>query len=240
MDHHPTGDPLTGHGHSLLADRRRVEEATFPDRRTGEPAIDAPPKLNEAAPALRPAMLSSGPHSIRLLGRDDRGLLGDLYAHGPNTLLVEPLAIPDDRFFDWLYALLWSLPMVLECDGRPVGVAFTIDPNVQSLNSRLVTLCVDPEACAPVVALYVRHLFWSFPLHRLYAYRPDLADLAAYGGLLRACGFIQEGLLRQHRASGGTGTDVFLYGLVRPEFDAWCDGHRPEWSLRPPAPADET
>lgn len=168
---------------------------------------------------------------MRLLTRHDGALLHELYTSGANMALVEPLAIPNDSFFIWIFGQLWSLPMVLSSGGQPVAVAFTMDPNLQSLNARLVALCADPGACHQVLALYVRHLFWSFPLHRLYAYCPRSPEVAAYGDLFADAGFAAEGCLKEHRTVGGEPADVDMFGVLRDDFERWSRLHHPELSL---------
>lgn len=181
----------------------------------------------------RRPVLSSGADAVRLLSAADRDLVSSLYVLGANPLVVEPLAVQSGTFLDWLHNQLWSLPMALTRAGEPVGVAFTLGANVQNLNARLVVLATDPGLCSRLLPLYVRHVFWSFPVHRLYAQFPSDPAVAGYAELFRASGFAAEGVLKEHQGMAGRYHDVLLFGLVRPDFERWCADHEPALALAP-------
>jgi RimJ/RimL family protein N-acetyltransferase len=77
------------------------------------------------------------------------------------------------------------------------------------------------EAVKPL-AVYVRHVFWSSPLHRVYVQLPLLAGATAYIRLLLGSGFQQEGVVRGHAYVDGRPRDVAVIGLLRRDFEAWC------------------
>jgi len=179
----------------------------------------------------RRPVLSSGRDAIRLLSAVDRELVSSLYVVGANPLVVEPLAVTSGTFLDWLHNQLWSLPMALTRAGEPIGVAFTIGANVQNLNARLVVLARDPGLCTKLLPMYVRHVFWSFPVHRLYVQSPSDPSVAAYVELFRASGFLAEGCLKEHQGMAGRYHDVLVFGLLRPDFERWCAEHEPALDL---------
>ncbi len=182
----------------------------------------------------RRPVLSSGPDALRLLSAADRDLVSSLYVAGANPLVVEPLAVTSGTFLDWLHNQLWSLPMALTRVGEPVGVAFTLGANVQNLNARLVLLARDPVLCTKLLPMYVRHVFWSFPVHRLYVQCPGDPSVAPYAELFRSSGFAAEGCLKGHQGMAGRYLDVLLFGLLRPDFERWCAEHEPALALARP------
>jgi len=88
----------------------------------------------------------------------------------------------------------------------------------------------DPAGCQTALALYVRRVFWSHPLHRLYAVLPGrLPQSRGYEDLLRECGFVNEGTLVGHLMVKRRLLDLDVFGLLRSEFDDWCRQREPHW-----------
>jgi RimJ/RimL family protein N-acetyltransferase len=114
---------------------------------------------------------------------------------------------------------------------RVVGAAATRNRNQQSQNLQLIGLFVRPAGVGAALAMYVRHLFWTMPLHRVYAQFPAVAGAAGRERLLRGAGFAYEGRLAGHALIGGRPRDLLCYGLLRRDFDRWCLENEPRLAL---------
>jgi hypothetical protein len=125
----------------------------------------------------------------------------------------------------------WSLPLAIARGDELAGFATTALPSVQALHASVAALFVDPSTARVPLAMYLRHLFWSFPLRRLHTQLPDLDLTREYVDLLTSVGFVVEGRLRDHATVGGQTFDVVALGLLRPDFEAWCAEHEPRLSL---------
>lgn len=147
------------------------------------------------------------------------------------------LELPDDA--DSIAALLaevtrqpWSLPLAAIRGDECIGVATSALPNLKALHAGFTALFVDPATATTATAMCVRHLFWTFPLRRLHAQVPDLDLTREYIDLLTGIGFQLEGRLVDHLQVGGQTFDTVMLGLLRTDFDDWCDANEPRLSLR--------
>jgi hypothetical protein len=125
----------------------------------------------------------------------------------------------------------WGLPMLCLRDGRPVGWVITGLSNVRALNAFLLAVFLEPSEATLALALCVRHLFWNFPLHRLYTQFPLIPAATSYRRLYTRAGFQEEGVMLQHAVVAGQSSDVVVFGLLRGEFDAWAAANEPRLSL---------
>jgi len=114
---------------------------------------------------------------------------------------------------------LWSTPMTCWAGGQPQGLLFNVQTDVGSLNTRIVALLRDPLAHRQALALYARHLLWSYPLHRLYAEVPVTSS--RWRDAFGATGFIEEGRLIEHTLLAGERHDVIVFGMLRRDFERW-------------------
>jgi hypothetical protein len=105
---------------------------------------------------------------------------------------------------------------------KPVGAAATKQRNLRSLNLHLICFFADPVRAALPLAAYVRHLFWSQPLHRVYSQLPMVGGATAYVRLLKGVGFQEEGMVRGHAMVGGRPRDLVVLAVLRREFESWC------------------
>ena len=173
----------------------------------------------------RPLLELDG-YSLRRLGSADLPFVQELYNSGSNRLLIE---LPEGleaalAFLQQLEQQPWSLLMVAEHDKTPVGVAATGLTNLVSLNTFLLSMFQKPDQATLPLALYVRHMFWNFPLQRMYVQFPILDETESIATLYESVGFQREGAMRQHQAIGGTRHDVAVYGLLREDFDRfWAE-----------------
>ncbi|MEP6753075.1 MAG: GNAT family protein [Candidatus Dormiibacterota bacterium] len=103
-----------------------------------------------------------------------------------------------------------------------VGAAATTMRDQRSLNLQLICFFKQPERAVKPLAAYVRHLFWSAPLHRVYVQLPLVAGATSYVHLLTGAGFQHEGVVRGHGFIHGRPRDVAVIGLLRRDFEAWC------------------
>ena len=121
----------------------------------------------------------------------------------------------------------WTLPLAAVRDGECLGVVTTALPNVKSLHANVTALFADPETARLPLAMCVRHLFWNFPLHRLYVQIPDMDLTREYVDLFTSVGFEVEGRLVDHALVGGRPFDMVALGLLRADFERWCGEHEP-------------
>jgi hypothetical protein len=181
---------------------------------------------------LKPALVNRGDAAIRMMTQSDAPLVVDLLLANRNRALFEGLVEHPGLIEGFLSALEqdpWALPMVGTIKSTPVAALFNVRTDFQNLNTRLVPVLADLVAGADVLRLYVRHLFWTLPVQRVYA--QFLADLAEYEAVLCATSFKKEGILVEHQIYAGSRRDVAVFGLLRADFETWCDEHDPELSL---------
>lgn len=116
----------------------------------------------------------------------------------------------------------FRLPFICSHGHETVGVAATTLRNQRSLNVQLICFFKEPSASSLPLAIYVRHIFWTLPLHRVYVQIPLITGAHEYIDLLKRVGFIDEGVVRSHALIDGETYDVAALGLLREEFEAWC------------------
>ncbi len=116
---------------------------------------------------------------------------------------------------------------ILELDGyawrRPTRADRAALEELSALgpHAGLFNLPGPGEASHPL-AIYVRHLFWSQPLHRVYVQFPVAEDATDYIDLLKRAGFVDEGVVTGYALVRGQPSDVAVLGILRREFEAWC------------------
>ena len=177
-------------------------------------------------------ILELGDFSIRALGAEDFGLVRALQPSTPADIFELPESDHAFRaFIADLGAKPWSLPFVCLRAAVPIGVCFMSVAQLKNLNAYLVAVFSDPADAAVPLALYIRHAFWSFPLHRLYAHVPALAAAIAHAEALARVGFKHEGVLAAHVPSPDGPQDAIVLGLLREEFNVWCAQNQPALAL---------
>lgn len=122
-------------------------------------------------------------------------------------------------------------PMICTREGVVVGAAATTNHDHRSLNVRLLCFFADPRAAVRPLAVYVRHLLWSSPVHRVHVQIPLLAGAEDYVALARGVGFVEEGTVRAYALIDGRPHDVMALGLLREEFTTWCETNEPRLTL---------
>ena len=177
-------------------------------------------------------ILELGDFSIRALGAEDFALVRALQPSTPADIFELPESDHAFRaFIADLGAKPWSLPFVCLRAAVPIGVCFMSVAQLKNLNAYLVALFSEPDAAAVPLALYIRHAFWSFPLHRLYAHVPALPAVIAHIETLVGVGFKHEGVLAAHVPSPDGPQDAIVLGLLREEFNVWCAQNQPALAL---------
>jgi RimJ/RimL family protein N-acetyltransferase len=170
--------------------------------------------------------------SIRALTIQDIDALRRLRDVTPAELFALPGSVAElGAFIEGLGKKAWSMPMICSRDGEPVGLCLMSMAQLKNLNAYLVALFAEPASSTVSLALYMRHAFWSYPLHRLYTQLPVTPALRPHAELFARAGFMREGVLVKHVAAPDGPIDAESFGLVRGEFDEWCTRHRPELSL---------
>ena len=164
---------------------------------------------------------------------EDARAVMDLATQRGNALLVD--LGTDERAVAGLLAQLasstWALPMAILRGEYCIGMATTSLADVTSLTARVLAMFVEPPTATAALALYVRHVFWTFPLRRLHAQVPVLDLTREYLELYGSAGFLDEGRLIDHVVVAGQSFDVAALGLLRGEFDDWCAARMPELAL---------
>ena len=173
------------------------------------PGGPSPPVLEIDGFAWRAAEPSDGPALEALAARSTNRVLFGL--PGSEREFAAGVGRPGFR-----------MAMLCLRGSKPVGAAATNLRNHRSLNLRLVCFFADPVRAALPLAAYVRHLFWSLPLHRVYSQLPMVGGATAYVRLLKGAGFQEEGVIRGHAVVGGRPRDLAVLGVLREEFETWC------------------
>lgn len=120
----------------------------------------------------------------------------------------------DDSERDWLIETL---------DGRPIGNAGLAKIQRPHLVADLFisigeTDCWSQGYGADAIGLVLREAFENFEFRRvqLFADSDNARGLRCY----EKCGFVREGLLREHRLRHGEPLDVVVMGVLRSEWEA--------------------
>jgi hypothetical protein len=170
--------------------------------------------------------------SLRPLGATGYSQLEPILRGTPDEVLELP---PSEAAFRGLIRRVtshpWGMPMVGRDGDEAVALFMLALPSAKNLHASVVSIALQPASRVTMLALYLRHAFWSFPLHRIFTELPVASATAAHEALYANAGFVREGFFKAHYLSGGTPTDVSILGLLRPDFDAWCAAHEPRLSL---------
>lgn len=183
-------------------------------------------------------MTSSPPQAVleldgfawRDAGPADAGTLDALASHGSNRVLFN-LPASTDEFLARVGRPGFRIAMLCTRDSKPIGAAATTERNNRSLNAQLMCFFAQPSEAALPLAAYLRHVFWSLPLHRIYVQLPIVRGADAYVDLLKRSGFQEEGVVIGHGMVAGNPTDVAVLGLLRREFEGWCHEHEKRLAL---------
>lgn len=186
--------------------------------------------------AVVPAVVELDGWALEPLVADDAPLVAQLLQQRGHQYMLE--MAPDEMFIRSAIAELaaqpLALPLMILRDQYCGGVATTALANVRTLSASLIALFVDPPGATLPLAMYVRQLFWTFPLRRLYAQVPAMDLTREYVDLLGSVGFVDEGRLVSHAEIGGQAFDVVTLGLLRQDFEDWCAVHQPRLALEAP------
>jgi hypothetical protein len=183
--------------------------------------IDPTPPLSELGDfRMGPLQLGDSAYFRELAGQRENGLLFDMPETDEEYL----------QFFESLRSSPLSLPMLFTSGSHATGVAFMTSALSVSLSAYLVAMFRRPERSRDALVLYVRNVFWSAPLHRLYTHIPLVPETLGHCAALLSAGFVREGVYREHLAAGEVNLDVAVFGLLREDFDRWAGGH-PEAAL---------
>lgn len=173
------------------------------------------------APRPSPGILGLDGFWWRQATADDAPTFEALAARDGNRSLFN-LPASEDEFAARIGRPGFRRAMLCFNDRGPVGAAATTLRDQRSLNLQLMCFFNKPAEAVKPLAVYVRHVFWSSPLHRVYVQLPLLAGATAYIRLLLGSGFQQEGVVRGHAYVDGRPRDVAVIGLLRRDFEAWC------------------
>jgi hypothetical protein len=178
------------------------------------------------------ALLELDEWSLRPLSAADYPLVEALRERVPADVFRLPPS--PERFRGFLQAIgarPWSQPLACLREGEPFGLCFTNLAQVKNLNAYLVALFVEAEGAGRPIALYARHLFWNYPIHRFNAQFPLRAETDALLRAHEAAGFQREGVFVRHLADAAGEHDVAVLGLLRADLDAWVTAHEPRLAL---------
>lgn len=184
-------------------------------------------------PHASPAVLELDGISIRPLDAANAGVVVSLLGMRGHNLIVDlprdPAAIA--QMFGALAGQPWTLPLAAVRDNECIGVCTSALADVKAMHTSFTTMFVEPAEATLALAMCVRHLFWSFPVRRFHAQIPDTDLTREYVGLLESVGFVDEGRLRQHAIVGSQPFDVVSLGLLRADFEQWCEREEPRLAL---------
>lgn len=190
--------------------------------RNGPAGLAGPASVPPPEPAGSPLAPVLGNAAFRLtpVGPDDLGFLYHL-AVAPETGFrwrYRGAAPPIDQFAKELWAQVLAQYVVRRsADGAPVGhvVAYSADAGFRHayLGAVFVPPVTGTGLAAQAVELFVRSLFHTFPLHKLYLEVPGFNwdQLASGAGRL----FEVEGVLREHDFYAGRSWDKYLCAIYR-------------------------
>src|SRR5437016_5011862 len=95
---------------------------------------------------------------------------------GSNKLLIDEPRSQDEAwaFVRALRTQMYGLPMVAFRKGGEelFGVASTGLASPKNLTAFLLSLFAEPAEAGPALRLFIGHVFWNFPLRRLYWHCP--------------------------------------------------------------------
>ncbi len=184
-------------------------------------------------PAASPAIIELDGVSLQPLLPENAGVVAALLQMRGHRQILD---IPNDeaavaQLLTELRQQTFALPLAAVVDGQCVGIATTALANVKSLHASFNAFFVDPATATTALAMFVRHLLWSFPLRRLHAQIPDMDLTREYVDLLQTAGFRDEGRLKDHLVLAGRTFDVISLGLTRRDFETWCTESEPRLAL---------
>ena len=177
-----------------------------------------------------PGILALDDFAWRDAGPFDATALEALAARDGNRLLFNLPSSAED-FAVRLGGPGFRRPMLCHRRGRAFGAAATRARDQRSANLVLMCFFNQPATAVLPLAVYVRHLFWSAPLHRVYLQLPLIAGAASYIRLLTGAGFQEEGVVRGHGLVEGRPSDVALLGILRRDCEAWCQENESRLAL---------
>jgi len=167
------------------------------------------------------AVLELDGYAWRHAQAQDADVLERLAAAGSNRLLFTLPASTAD-FAAAISKPGFRQPMLCYHGTIPFGAAAYSLRNNHNLNLKLTCFFLQPELATLALAVYVRHLFWSLPMHRIHGQLPLVEAGPDYVRLLKAIGFREEGVVRGHVIVGGQPHDLAVMGVLREEFEDWC------------------
>lgn len=188
----------------------------------GPDGLLGPAVVPPSRPAVSPLAPVLGNSAFRLtpVSQDDIGFLYHL-AVAPETGFrwrYRGAAPPLDLFVKELWAQVLVQYVVRRAgDGMPVGhvVAYSPDASVRHayLGAAFAPGTAGCGLAAQAVEVFVRSLFHTFPLHKLYLEVPGFnwPQLASGAGRL----FEVEGVLREHDFYAGRSWDKYLCAIYR-------------------------
>jgi RimJ/RimL family protein N-acetyltransferase/aryl carrier-like protein len=179
------------------------------------------------APPTDPLAPVMGDQAIRLVpvAPDDAGFLYALTTDPQTCFRWRYRGAPPS--FDRFAADLWNHVLVQyvarrAADNQPIGhvVAYGADPAMRYLY--IGAVFIPPYAgtgmAAHVAAMFVRYLFHTFPLHKIYLEVPGFNWPQVQSGQDRV--FRVEGVLRDHDYYGGRYWDQYLCAIYRDHVTA--------------------
>lgn len=180
-----------------------------------------------------PAILEFEGFSLQPLTPQNAGAIIELHRRPWNAASVDVPATPEQiaQLLGILDTRPLALPMMVVKENRIVAVASPTMGNVRNLTAYFFAVFDDGETVHRGLAAFVRHVFWSLPLHRLYVQVPVVEASERYRDVLRALGFREEGIMAGHMLIAGEPRDVAVLGMLRSDFDAWTAAEAPELSL---------
>ena len=180
-------------------------------------------ELTLAATPAAPVLDLDG-FNWRLATAADAPAFDELASCGANRTIFNLPASTDD-FAVRVGGAGLRMPMLGMRGTQVAGAAAFGARSHRDLHALLVGFFREPSAAVLPVATYVRHVFWSLPLRRLHVQLPLIDGADEYVSLFGRIGFVDEGILQGHALIDGQPCNVAVLGILRPEFEAWCQNH---------------
>jgi hypothetical protein len=185
-----------------------------------EPAPGQRESVTQATWASAP-VLAIDDYAWRTAITSDAAALEAIAAQGANRTLFG-LPRSEQDFAERVGRAGFRLAMLCHHGDDVVGAAATTLRNHRSMNLQLVCFFAVDARPQLALATYVRHVFWSLPMHRIFVQLPVVDGASSYIRMLKGAGFKEEGVVRGHALVAGQPADVAVLGVLREEFETWC------------------
>jgi RimJ/RimL family protein N-acetyltransferase len=135
--------------------------------------------------------------------------------------------IPDtdaelEIFFSRMGMHLWGSYVFAYRNNELVGIIGTSRGDPSSLSVEITSVLIKPDLAKFPLAIFLRRVFWNFPINRIYCYCPLTQNQSIFTELYMSVGFVNEGKLPRYWLEKNQRFDICILGLLREDFLNWC------------------